>query len=79
MPFQELTDEIMHLYAQGNYAGALELGEQNADFFPEHTGRTTFWKMCFLSLCGRAQDVISVFQSQIRTSIQYATFQNLSA
>jgi predicted esterase len=72
MTFQELTDEMMHLYAQGNYAGALELVEQNAGFFPEHTGRTTFWKMCFLSLCGRAQDVISVFQHGLDVGLWWA-------
>jgi acetyl esterase/lipase len=62
MTFQELTDELMRLYPQGKYAEALEAVEQNADQFPEQSARTTFWKMCLLSLCGRLEDVISVFR-----------------
>src|SRR5688572_17692158 len=72
MTFQELTDEMMHLYAQGNYASALELVEKNADFFPEHAARTTFWKLCLLSLCGRPEDVISVFQRGLDAGLWWA-------
>ena len=43
MTFQELTDAMTRLYAQSDYAGALALVEQNAGFFPEQAGRTTFW------------------------------------
>ena len=72
MTFQELTDEMTSLYAQRDYAGALALIEQHAGFFPEHAGRTTFWKMCFLSLCGRAADVISVFQQGLDSDLWWA-------
>lgn len=62
MSFQELIDELFRLYPQGKYAEALEIVEQQADHFPEQSARTTFWKMCLLSLCGRPDDTISVFR-----------------
>jgi predicted esterase len=70
--FQELTEAMTRLYAQHDYADALELVQQNAGFFPEHTGRTIFWKMCLLSLCGRAEDVISVFRGGLEAGFWWA-------
>ena len=75
MTFQELTDELMRLYPQGKYAEALEAVEQNADHFPEECARTTFWKMCLLSLCGRADDVISVFRNGLASGLWWAESQ----
>lgn len=72
MTFQELADEMMQLYAQGDYAGALALVEQQAGLFPEHAGRTTFWKMCLLSLCGRADDVMAIFQRGLDPGLWWA-------
>jgi predicted esterase len=72
MTFQELTDEMTDLYAQGRYANALELVEQHAHSFPEHVARTTFWKICLLSLCGRAEEVISVFQRGLDSGLWWA-------
>jgi predicted esterase len=72
MTFQELTDEMTRLYTQRNYAGALALVEQHAGFFPEQAGRTTFWKLCLLSRCERAQDVISVFQQGLDAGLWWA-------
>src|SRR5688500_4943975 len=73
--FRELTDEMTDLYKEGNYADALQLVEQNADRFPEHSARTTFWKMCLLSLCGRAEEVISVFQQGLDSGLWWAESQ----
>jgi predicted esterase len=70
--FQELTDELMRLYSQGKYAEALDLVEQNADHFPEQSARTTFWKMCLLSLCDRSADAISVFQQGLDSGLWWA-------
>lgn len=75
MTFQRLTDEVMRLYADGKYADSLRLVEQNADRFPEQTARTTFWKMCLLSLCGRSKDVISVFQHGLDSDLWWAKSQ----
>ena len=75
MTFQELTDELMQLYPLGKYAEALEVVEQNADHFPEQSARTTFWKMCLLSLCGRADDVISVFRQGLDSGLWWAESQ----
>jgi predicted esterase len=75
MTFRELTDELMRLYTDGEYARALDLVEQNADRFPEQTARTTFWKMCLLSLCGRADHVISVFQHGLESGLWWAESQ----
>ena len=77
MTFQELTDELMRLYPQGKYAEALEVVQQNADHFPEQSARTTFWKMCLLSLCGRADDVISVFRQGLDSGLWWAESQFL--
>ena len=58
LSIRELTDEMMILYTAGKYSDALELVEQNENNFPENATRITFWKMCLLSLCNRANDVI---------------------
>ncbi|MBI5840649.1 MAG: hypothetical protein HZB19_11160 [Chloroflexi bacterium] len=70
--FQKLTDEMMVFYTEGKYVDALHLVELNADRFPEQSARTTFWKMCLLSLCGRADDVISVFQQGLDSGLWWA-------
>lgn len=63
----------MILYPQGKFAVALDLIEQHADRFPEQSARTTFWKMCLLSLCGRADDVISVFRKGLDAGLWWRT------
>jgi predicted esterase len=75
LSFDELTDQMMNLYREGKYADSLQLVEQNADQFPEHSARTTFWKMCLLSLCGRANDVISVLQKGLDAGLWWAESQ----
>jgi predicted esterase len=75
MTFPELTDGMMRLYTQGDYTGALELVEQNADRFPEQSVYTTFWKMCLLSRCGRADDVLTIFQQGLDTGLWWAKIQ----
>ena len=75
MTFQELTNEIMRLYPQGKYAEALQVVEQNADRFPVQLARTTFWKMCLLGLCGRTDEVISIFQKGLDSGLWWAESQ----
>ena len=75
LSFDELTDQMMNLYRESKYADALQIVEQNADRFPEHLARTTFWKMCLLSLCGRSNDVISVFQKGLNAGLWWAESQ----
>ena len=75
MSIRELTDEMMSLYTDGKYSDALELVEQNAERFPEESTRITFWKMCLLSLCGRADDVISVFQQGLDAGLWWSKVQ----
>jgi len=70
--FQELTDGMMHLYTDGKYANALHLVEQNADRFPEESARTTFWQMCLLSMCGRPDDVLSLFRQGLDRGLWWA-------
>lgn len=72
MTFRELTDKMVFLYTERNYVDALLLLEQNADRFPEQSARTTFWKMCLLSLSGRSEDVISVFQKGLDAGLWWA-------
>jgi len=75
MTFRELTDNMVLLYTGGNYADALQLVEQNADYFPEQAARTTFWKMCLLSLCNRPDDVMSVFRQGLNHGLWWAATQ----
>lgn len=77
MTFQQLTDEMMQLYPQGKYAEALEIVEQHADRFPAQSARITFWKMCLLSLCGRADDVFAVFRKGLDSGLWWAESQFL--
>lgn len=62
MTFRELSDQLVVLYNQRNFEEALQLIEQQREFFPEQATRTTFWRMCLLSLAGRPTEVLSVFQ-----------------
>lgn len=75
MTFQQLTNEMMRLYSDGRYVDAYELVERNADHFLEQSARTTFWKMCLLSLCGRSSEVISVFQHGLDSGLWWADSQ----
>jgi predicted esterase len=75
MTFQELTDELMRLYPEGKYAEALEVVERNEDRFPEQAARTTFWRMCLLSLCGQTQDVMSVFRQGLDSGLWWTESQ----
>jgi dienelactone hydrolase len=75
LTIRELTDEMMSLYTQRKYAKALELVQQNANNFPEESTRITFWKMCLLSLCGRAEEVISVFQQGLDAGLWWSAVQ----
>ncbi len=70
--FRELTDNLMRLYDQHDYAGALALVDENAGLFPEQTARTTFWKLCLLSLCNRPDDVISVLRQGLDGGLWWA-------
>ena len=69
LSFDELTDKMVSLYQEGKYANALEIVEQNAGRFPEQSARTTFWRMCLLSLCNRPQNAIAVFQQGLDSSL----------
>jgi predicted esterase len=75
LSFDELTEQMIKLYRESKYAEALQIVEQNADYFPENSARTTFWKMCLLSLCGRWNDVISVFQKGLDAGLWWAESQ----
>ena len=75
LSFDELTDQMMNLYRESKYAEALQIVEQNADHFPEHLARTTFWKMCLLSLCSRSNDILSVFQKGLDAGLWWAESQ----
>lgn len=72
MTFRELTENVTSLYTERKYADALQLLEQNADRFPVQAARTTFWKMCLLSLTGRSEEVISVFQKGLDSDLWWA-------
>jgi predicted esterase len=72
LSFDELTGQMMELYREGKYADALQVVELNANRFPENSARTTFWRMCLLSLCGRTEEVISVFRQGLESGLWWA-------
>lgn len=72
MKFPELSDRVFLLYTEGKYLDALQLVEQNEGRFPEHSARTTFWKMCLLSRSGHSEDIISVFQKALDAGLWWA-------
>lgn len=69
MTFHELTDKLTVLYTAGKYAEALELVEQNAGKFPEQSARTTYWRMCLLSLSSQPEEVMRVFQQGLDSGL----------
>ena len=62
MTFREVTDQMVALYGLGKFEDALHLVEQHLDSFPGQSARMVFWRMCLLSLTGRSDDVLSVFE-----------------
>lgn len=72
MTFRALTDKVVALYTERKYADALHLLEQKAHEFPGQASRTTFWKMCLLSLSGRSEEVLSVFQKGLDSGLWWA-------
>lgn len=72
MTFQGLTNEVERLYTAGKYAEALEVVEQNADHFPVQLARTTYWRMCLLSMSGRPNDMITVFRQGLDSGLWWA-------
>lgn len=70
--FPEFRDKLMILYTEGKYADALQLVEHNVKNFPEEAARTTFWRMCLLSLCNRPDDVLSVFREGLEAGLWWA-------
>lgn len=70
--FAELQDKMINLYTEGKYADALALVEQYGGNFPEQSARTTFWRMCLLSLTNRPADVLSVFREALETGLWWA-------
>ncbi|HUE99824.1 MAG TPA: dienelactone hydrolase family protein [Anaerolineales bacterium] len=75
MTFRELTDQVIALYSQSKYDEALQLVGKNAEQFPEELARTTFWKMCLLSLCDRPDNVMSVFRQGLDDGLWWAESQ----
>jgi predicted esterase len=73
--FNYLRDSLMNLYAAGEYAGALELVVKNEPKFPEMSARTTFWKMCLLSLEGRLEEALSTFRHGLKDGLWWAESQ----
>jgi predicted esterase len=73
--FQELADELMRFYNQHDYVGALALVEEKASLFPEQVARTTFWRMCLLSLCNRPDEGLSVFRHGLDTGLWWVESQ----
>src|SRR5687767_356565 len=69
MTFSELTDQMVALYRENKFEEAFQLVEQEASHFPEQVARTTFWRMCLLSLTGRSADVLSVFQQGLDSGL----------
>ena len=62
MSFNDLTQAIMQLYGEGRFDATLQVLEQHAAEFPEEAVRITLWRMCLLSLCGRADDALGAFR-----------------
>jgi predicted esterase len=58
--FSMLTEEMTHFYRSGDYAAALNVVDERSENFPEQVARITFWRVCLLSLCKRAEDAIAV-------------------
>lgn len=67
--FHKLTEKMIALYHQKKFEEALQLIEQHRHSFPEQAARLTFWRMCFLSLTGGSEEVLSVFQQGLDSGL----------
>ena len=73
--FERLRQDLMRLYESGDYTGAFNLVDTNVPDFPEHSARTTFWKMCLLSLDGRLDDALFTFRQGLDDGLWWAESQ----
>jgi predicted esterase len=73
--FDQLRQELLFLYEAGTYADALNLVNAKAASFPEQLARTTFWKMCLLSLNGRLDEALSTFRQGLDHGVWWAESQ----
>jgi len=73
MTFNQLTEQMVALYHQKKMEEALQLIERNLNSFPEQAARLTFWRMCFLSLTGRSEEVLAVFQQGLDSGLWWHT------
>lgn len=65
----------MRLYEAGIFSEALDRVNSAAPNFPEHSARTTFWKMCLLSLEGRPDDALAAFRQGLADGLWWAESQ----
>ena len=79
LSFRELTNGMISLYNDGNYSKALQFVEDRAAGFPDQAPRITFWRMCLLSLCGRVDDVLALFQESLNSGLWWAENQFLDS
>lgn len=73
--FNELVAKMMSLYADKKFAETLALLEENQSRFPEQHVHTTFWRMGFLSLCNRPEEVLSVLRHELDNGMWWAASQ----
>jgi len=69
MTFNQLTEQMVALYHQKKFEEALQLIEGHLNSFLEQAARLTFWRICFLSLMGRSEDVLAVFQQGLDSGL----------
>jgi predicted esterase len=67
--FQEVTEQLVELYNQGKFAEADQMIHRHAERFPEQAARMTYWRMCLLSLDGRADETLSVFREGLASGL----------
>jgi predicted esterase len=75
--FNDLVAKMMSLYADKKFAEMLALLEENQSRFPEQYVHTTFWRMCFLSLCNRPEEVLSLLRHELDNGMWWAANQFL--
>lgn len=67
--FQEVTEQLVELYYQSKFAEADQMIHRHTEQFPEQAARMTYWRMCLLSLDGRADETLSIFRTGLESGL----------
>jgi predicted esterase len=67
--FQAVRQELVRLYNEKKFAEGVEMLEREAGAYPDQLARTTFWRICLLSLGQRPNDALNILEDGLNQGL----------